>query len=408
MKPLAFAKLAKFDETTGYFEAVATDESVDATGEVCDYATSAPLFQAWSDTIKVATGGKSVGNVRAMHKAVAAGLLNSIEFDDAAKAIKVSGFAVDPVEKMKLAKGCYTGLSIGGNLVGEMWEDPVMKGVNRYTCQPTEISLVDFPCNGNAFFTVVKDGGGAEIRKFIEPGKGGAVQKSMWTVSRLADLVQSLAYVADDCAYEASWELDQSPIPGELRDAMKNLGAILVRMVTEEVAELTEDDVIALAAKDTIGKVAKFFPSLQRTEDAAMDAELKKNHDAAVAKLATTEADLAKVRGEVDTITKARDEAQAQVTKLQAENTEFGELLQKAADRMDADAKVIAENKTIVEKFNAMPAPMKAAVRAVTKGQDITTDAPEVTPVFEADGVTVNKAATAISHALQNPVQIHR
>lgn len=407
MKPLAFAKLAKYDEATGYFEAVATDETVDAAGEICDYPTSAPLFREWSDTIKAATGGKSHGNVRAMHKAIAAGTLASIEFDDTAKAIKVSGFAVDPVEKMKLGKGCYTGLSIGGNQVGEMWECPTTKA-KRYTCQPTEISLVDYPCNGNAFFTVVKDGAGGTIRKFLEPVAVKKIAKGMWTVGRLADLVQSLAYIADDCAYEASWEMDDSPIAGELRDAMKALGAILVRMVTEEVAELSEDDTIALAAKDTIGKIAKFFPSLkQPTEDAAMDAELKKNHDATVAKLATAETELAKLRGDVETVTKARDEAQATITKLQAENTEYGELIVKASERMEALEKVNADNAVVVAKFNAMPMPVTAALRAVSKGQDIGDNAPEAEQVFEADGVTVNKAATAIRHALNNPIANH-
>jgi hypothetical protein len=54
-----FAQLAKYDETTGYFEATAADESLDKANEIFDYATSKPFFQAWSDTVHKASGGKS-------------------------------------------------------------------------------------------------------------------------------------------------------------------------------------------------------------------------------------------------------------------------------------------------------------------------------------------------------------
>src|SRR5690242_47476 len=123
-KHLLFARLAKFDETTGYFEAIAADETLDKTQEIFDYAKSKPHFQEWSGLIEKATEGKSVGNVRAMHGKVSAGVLKKIDFDDDHKAIKVSGLVVDANEKTKMAAGCYTGVSIGGDY-GERWEDPV-------------------------------------------------------------------------------------------------------------------------------------------------------------------------------------------------------------------------------------------------------------------------------------------
>lgn len=46
--PVAFARLQKFDEHTGYFEATAASEDLDRSGEVFDYAKSKPHFERWS------------------------------------------------------------------------------------------------------------------------------------------------------------------------------------------------------------------------------------------------------------------------------------------------------------------------------------------------------------------------
>ena len=160
-----FAQLHKYDESTGYFEAVAADESLDKDGEIMDFDISRPHFENWSSTISKVTDGKSVGNVREMHGKVAAGKLTELLCDAEHKQIKVAGFAIDPVTKTKLAAGVLTGVSIGGSY-GKKWDDPVQKGVKRYEAIPTELSLVDNPCNPNAHFTIVKSDGAEELRKF--------------------------------------------------------------------------------------------------------------------------------------------------------------------------------------------------------------------------------------------------
>ena len=54
----------------------------DVAGEVCDYASTKPLYQKWSQGFASATDGRSLGNLRAMHGNVAAGKLVQIAFND--------------------------------------------------------------------------------------------------------------------------------------------------------------------------------------------------------------------------------------------------------------------------------------------------------------------------------------
>lgn len=158
-----FARLTKYNEDTGYFEAVAADQSIDKAKERFHYETSKPHFQKWSENIAKATDGKSFGNVRSMHGKNAAGKLTGIEFDDNEMAIKVAGMIVDPVDKTKMSSGVYTGVSIGGDYE-KRWDDETNPGVKWYTAIPAEISVVDNPCNSNAYFTMVKmDGSEAEV-----------------------------------------------------------------------------------------------------------------------------------------------------------------------------------------------------------------------------------------------------
>jgi hypothetical protein len=338
-----FAQLAKYDENTGYFEAIAADESLDHANEIFDYAKSKPHFEAWSSGISKSTGGKSVGNIRAMHGKVAAGKLSDIVFDDDAKAIKIAGLVIDPVEKTKMASGVYTGVSIGGSY-GETWDDPVIKGAKRYEAIPTEISIVDLPCNGNAFFTVVKSDGAEELRKF----------------ETTTDNVEALAKWVDG-----------------LSDAERET---LAKVAARHEVTPKDDE------ESTTGDLSK---SATSPEEDAMNDELQKSLTTAQADLAKAADDLAKVSGERDDLKKALDTA---ATELAARD----ELLMKAATALD-------ERNAVIEKFKNAPAPVKAALLAISKGEDIGTDLPEVDKVKKADG-TVDEAATEIKKALMNPV----
>lgn len=158
-----FLPLAKVDLDQRLVTGVATAETPDRAGEIFDYASSKPYFEKWSAEAQAASGGKSLGAVRAMHGPVAAGKLTDIAFDDDAKRITVAAKIVDDDEWRKVQEGVYTGFSQGGRYV-KRWADPET-GLTRYTAEPHEISLVDLPCVPDATFDVVKDGV-AERRAF--------------------------------------------------------------------------------------------------------------------------------------------------------------------------------------------------------------------------------------------------
>ena len=151
-----FLPLMKVDLDERIVTGVATAETPDRSGEICDYASSKPYFEKWSAEALAASGGKSLGAVRAMHGRVAAGKLTGIAFNDDAKRIIVAAKIVDDDEWLKVCEGVYTGFSQGGRYV-KRWPDP-NSSLTRYTAEPQEISLVDLPCLPDATFEVVKDG----------------------------------------------------------------------------------------------------------------------------------------------------------------------------------------------------------------------------------------------------------
>ena len=151
-----FLPLMKVDLDRRIVTGVATAETPDRSGEICDYSSSKPYFEKWSSEALEASGGKSLGAVRAMHGRIAAGKLTGIDFDDEGKRIVVAAKIVDDDEWRKVTEGVYTGFSQGGRYV-KRWPDPDTSLV-RYTAEPHEISLVDLPCLPDATFEVVKDG----------------------------------------------------------------------------------------------------------------------------------------------------------------------------------------------------------------------------------------------------------
>jgi hypothetical protein len=157
-----FAQIAKIDESKHEVWGVATAEVVDKEGEIFDYESSKPYFKSWSDEIAKATDGKSLGNVREMHKPSAVGKLVAIDFDDSLKQVRVGARIVDSVAWQKCMLGVYTGFSIGGAYV-KAWKDGEYV---RFTASPVEISVVDNPCVPGAHFTAVKADGSYEVRKF--------------------------------------------------------------------------------------------------------------------------------------------------------------------------------------------------------------------------------------------------
>jgi hypothetical protein len=158
-----FATITKIDVAKRTVTGQMTAEVVDKANEILDYETSAPLFKGWSAGFAKNTGATgaevSYGNVRSMHKPVAAGKLIEFVADDAAKAMTCTAEIVDDDEWQKCLKGVYTGFSFGGQYVKKWTDDRDPKGVTRYTANASEVSLVDNPCVPTALFTMVKADG---------------------------------------------------------------------------------------------------------------------------------------------------------------------------------------------------------------------------------------------------------
>lgn len=160
-----FIPITKIDAAKRLVYGVVTAEAPDAIGEVCDYASTKPHYQKWSQKFADATDGKSFGNLRAMHSHIAAGKLVDIAFNDEDKRIEICGKVIDDAEWQKVEEGVYTGFSQGGRYL-KRWPDPDEPKLIRYTAEPIEVSLVDYPCLPEATFAVVKADGSTELRKF--------------------------------------------------------------------------------------------------------------------------------------------------------------------------------------------------------------------------------------------------
>ena len=109
-----FIPICKIDEAKRLVYGTLSEEVRDKSDEILDYATAKPAFEKWSNEIKEASGGKSLGNVRAMHGSIAAGKFTDISYNDDAKRIDGCAKIIDDNEWNKVVEGVYTGFSIGG------------------------------------------------------------------------------------------------------------------------------------------------------------------------------------------------------------------------------------------------------------------------------------------------------
>jgi len=164
MKFEKFIPLVKMEETPSgsllVFGTV-TAEEPDLESEVCDYAGTKPFYQAKVNSMFKLTSAvegmePSLMPMREMHQFKAIGAGRSIEFDDAAKTIKMGFEVVDPDAIIKFKKGVLIGFSQGGDYVGPMVDDPVHKGCKRYVADPAEVSGVDSPCLPSALVETMK------------------------------------------------------------------------------------------------------------------------------------------------------------------------------------------------------------------------------------------------------------
>jgi hypothetical protein len=162
-----FTNVTKNDDGTVRVRGRLVSQVVDKANERFLYQDSKPYFQAWSDELSKATGGKNLGNIREMHDPKkAAGRVVQIDFNDAEKAIDIEAEIDDLSTARKCERGTLTGFSIGGDYVKRTAATDI-EGVYDYVARPVESSVVDNPCVPGSNFTYVGKSGVAELRKLL-------------------------------------------------------------------------------------------------------------------------------------------------------------------------------------------------------------------------------------------------
>ncbi|WP_157651808.1 hypothetical protein [Burkholderia ubonensis] len=367
-----FVPLTKVDVEKRLVYGTLAAEELDRSGEVLDYASSKPHFQAWSSDIAKATDGKSVGNLRAMHGKVAAGKFTDLQFDDEAKRIEAVAKVVDDTEWNKVLEGVYTGFSIGGKY-GKTWDD---QGHRRYEAIPAEGSLVDYPCIPSATFKVVKSDGSEEVRKFT------AATEAIEAVDQLASLLdqgkldpRELLRIAMTDLQKREFGQDKHDDPATATAVQKtdegdtNEGAVDDKGgATDGADDKPGDDsgdtaaAAKTAAADALAKVG-------RRNSASDQGFLQDAHDA----LVKAGAVCSKVDGDDDTGQIDDDFALAagvdELCKAAGlEPIEGDSAMEKAAQLVVSLAKAHAR----IKELEAMPAPTKGVLKAMTKAADMT------------------------------------
>jgi hypothetical protein len=337
-----FIPIYKIDEEKRLIYGKATEEQPDSAGEVFDFDTSRPYFQKWTEYFKDATDGKSFGNLRAMHEKKAIGILPEVILNGIDKAVEVVAKVVDQDEWQKVLEGVYTGFSQGGRYIKKWFDGKV----TRYTAEPTEISLVDYPCLKTATFQVVKSDGIIEERNFTKKAEEKPLKKylgdEIWDARR-----------ALECLDTIQWMWAHERDEGDTAQAA-DLKTVVDKLKSFISSEIMEDgEAMALAEKTgDLHKTAEYCPNCGCKKCNDTRSKMKK---------LSKEDEMEKEQ--FDAIMKKLDDQGALIATVQAENTDLKKRLE------TSDAK-IAE----LQKPAAIPEPAAVAITdtgiAVSKAQD--------------------------------------
>lgn len=332
-----FIPITKVDATQHLVYGVATAEVEDRAGEICDYASTKPHYERWSDEIARSTGGKSLGNLRAMHGSVAAGKVVAITFNDEARQIEICAKVVDDGEWLKVTEGVYTGFSQGGSY-DRRWTDA--DGLTRYTAMPNEISLVDLPCLPQAHFEMIKLDGTRELRAFEPDAR---------LKPRVEELVQELEWLMETI----SEDLSEGEVSGEVIDEVHDLAASLARLLRSTNGY--EDE-------------ARNYPRQRtpRVPDGASPSEARNTDERPTTKAHRHDATR-------DGVQRLHDEAVALGARCASAKLVRGSL-EKQFDSLSATlADVLRRVKNIEQQ--PLPLPLSGAQRSIAKHEDVTREA---------------------------------
>jgi hypothetical protein len=355
-----FIPMTKYDAAKGIAYGVAASSTLDRAGEIFDYAGSKPYFEKWSAAAVKATAGKSAGNLRSMHGAIAAGLIQSINFNDDDELIEVAAKVVDANEQKKCEEGVYTGFSMGGKYI-KKWKDGEAQ---RYIADPYEISLVDLPCIPDATFEYVK-GAQSEVRKFhIEPTGDAPKEPTNDEVVAKAHLL------AAEAKKPEAW----LEMIGEARKALAAPATFSNDLEPKHVLEIA-----VTAVDETVEKSADELGAVQQWTHPRLPGkgfEKKADLRAAIAELDATETAAklaAPVTDALKNLTAVLDERDpAGVAKNSSDNPDFGGKDAKGKDAKKPDPKATADAKAKQKAKDEADKskPMKSAVDVIARAKE--------------------------------------
>ena len=211
-----------------------------------------------------------------------------------------------------------------------------------------------------------KDGPPSAAEKTAAAGE---LQKSMYSVGRLADLLTSLQYLTQDLDWEAVYEMDGSEIPNRLKAWAEEGAQILKDLTAEEVDELIEDLMTKVAEDHRLEAGATNLQKVGAAISAKNKDHVQQIHDHAAALGATCEGGKMNKVAEAETLAKVAElEGQIklkdeELTKVAAAKDEAVALV---AEKDEALVKVAAEKTALeaeVEKLKAEPSAAKGALR---------------------------------------------
>lgn len=382
----AIQKVIDQADGTIIVEGIASTEDVDSDGEL---VKATAMKAAIPDYMKF-------GAVREMHQPLAAGTALDIAVgDDGVTTIKAH--IVDAEAIKKVQTNVYKGFSIGGSVTQrDDLNKTVITGINL-----VEVSLVDRPANPNAVITCYKADG-------LEPDKPDADQgglgkaagtddlnKSMWQINDFSSILRNLAFLIQDAQWESEYGQD-SAIPSQLFEWLKEGVVIFNQFSEQESAKLVShvESIVKSKGVDDLAKAGTKFSKATKAQLADIHKALK-DCDSKFAALGYDAAD--------------EDESESDAA-TKASSTEALQKVQSEHDLTKADlAKVTADRDSLakrVQELEAQPETPKAAVKDLTKSEDMNSKAEfNVQPVVDGAG-DINEAASLIKAIHATPIKL--
>lgn len=330
---MIYCDIVKVNDEERIVEGYASTESMDVQGEIVKIEA---IKDALPEYMRFA-------NIREMHQPSAVGKAISADVDD--KGLYLSVNVVDDSAWEKVKKGVYNGFSIGGKKITKIG-DTITK------LRLTEISLVDRPANPEAVFNLWKGDGMEEevkdeIIEDVEKSDDSDMQKGLYDVARLAEIMNSLKWLQESIKAESEYEKDNSPIPMELAGILSSLSSTLKNLVAEETTEMMVD----------IG-----------AEQAEAEAEMAMSDG--------NENDIEKAGASISAANKSKLESIVKMCKEMMGDEEETEKMEKY-DGMDdikkafeLQASEIAKMADRIKELEAMPAPSKLETAIIAKGDE--------------------------------------